>query len=638
MKRLYILAVVALLCSCNDDFLEKYPKGDPTAETAFVNYGNFKAYAWGLYETLPWLGYGSENATDDISNNGNNARGTSESNWIRGNVVVPDARGGTDWDYYSFIRRVNLMLDHIDGSAMNDTEKANWRSVGYFFRSFRYFSLLSSYGGVPWIDHVLGDDETDLIKGPRATRDEIAQHILTDLQYAETHINPNGEGANTINKATVQALLSRFTLFEGTWRKYHGLSDAETYLRECKRVSAELIASFPNIAPCYDDLFCSLDLSGVPGVILYRAFSNDAQVTHAVSIGGTVNPAPYQPTRDFVDSYLCCDGRTRWDSPKFLGDKDMYDEFSNRDHRMWMHITPPYRVYKTTSGGWDPDWKFTENPKDRSFFDSLANIGLGYGSAKERQKLLPFRQGYSGGILGCMPHPTFFRKTEVQNAAGQMSWCNQPWYAQDLGYGNWKYYCCYLDMGSQRNEETDMPVFRIGETMLNYAEVMCELGEFTQDVADQTINKLRSRANVAPMRVADITASFDPTRDKGDARYQGDYEVSPLLWEVRRERRIELFSEGFRFNDLRRWKKCHYAMKKKLGRWIRKSDYADPGMQVNMSTIYIDGGGDEGYLEYHPEQTHLWPEYYYLYAIPRNERVLNPNLEQNPGWDDGIAN
>ncbi|WP_347027397.1 RagB/SusD family nutrient uptake outer membrane protein, partial [Bacteroides ovatus] len=38
----------------------------------------------------------------------------------------------------------------------------------------------------------------------------------------------------------------------------------------------------------------------------------------------------------------------------------------------------------------------------------------------------------------------------------------------------------------------------------------------------------------------------------------------------------------------------------------------------------------------HPAQNHTWPDYYYLNPIPRNERVLNPQLEQNPGWDDGI--
>ena len=206
---------------------------------------------------------------------------------------------------------------------------------------------------------------------------------------------------------------------------------------------------------------------------------------------------------------------------------------------------------------------------------------------------------------------------------------NQPWYKSAFGYNNWKYYCCYLSMGSQRNEETDMPIFRIEEVMLNYAEAMCELGEFDQTVADATINKLRPRANVKPMKVSEINPAFDPKRDLGNTDYPNDYEVNPLLWEIRRERRIELFSEGFRFDDLRRWKKCHYALKKKLGQYVRSSDFAAG------TNVTIDGGGSEGYLEFHPKQNHLWPDYYYLNPIPRNERVLNPQLEQNPGWENG---
>ena len=69
--------------------------------------------------------------------------------------------------------------------------------------------------------------------------------------------------------------------------------------------------------------------------------------------------------------------------------------------------------------------------------------------------------------------------------------------------------------------------------MLNYAEAMVELGEFSQSVADMTINKIRSRANVPSMIVSQINESFDPKRDLGDSRYAGDYAVSPLLWEVR---------------------------------------------------------------------------------------------------------
>lgn len=614
MKNIYIyLCCILLLSSClNNDFLERTPLGNPTAGTVFQTADGFKSYTWGLYETFPSLGYGDTN-TDDISYN--QARTNSESDWIRGLIVIPDKRNGTAWDQYGFIRRVNLMLDHIDDSKMTAADKEHWRSVGYFFRSYRYFTLLQAYGGVPWIDHVLTENENDIIYGERASRDEIAKHILEDLQYAEKNIGTADDGKNTINISVIQTLMSRFCLFEGTWRKYHGLADAETYLKECKRVSAEVLKVYPSVTPNYDDLFCSLSLDGVAGVILYKAFSNAAKVTHATSIGGTTEKSFYNPTRSLVDSYLCSDGKPRWTSPLFKGDKNMYDEFSCRDHRLWLQITPPYKIKRTGNvTAWSTEWEYTDDPKDKSFMDSLKLMGLGLETMKERQKTLPFRQGFSGGILEQVPHYDFYTN-------------NQPWYISSLGYNNWKYYDTYLEKGSQRNEETDMPIFRTEEVMLNYAEAMCELGEFTQDIADQTINVLRRRGNVADMKVADINDNFDPKRDKGNSDYTGDYAVEPLLWEVRRERRIELFSEGFRFDDLRRWKKCHYMMRKKLGQYVRKADFPD------NTNVTIDGGGTEGYLEFHPEQKHQWPDYYYLYPIPRNEITLNPKIKQNPGWE-----
>ena len=62
-----------------------------------------------------------------------------------------------DWDY-DYIRRVNLMLDNIDNSEMNETEKEHWRSVGYFFRSYKYFQMLSKFGDIPWVEHALTEE------------------------------------------------------------------------------------------------------------------------------------------------------------------------------------------------------------------------------------------------------------------------------------------------------------------------------------------------------------------------------------------------------------------------------------------------------------------------------------------------
>ncbi|MCH5684866.1 RagB/SusD family nutrient uptake outer membrane protein [Niabella sp. W65] len=96
----------------------------------------------------------------------------------------------------------------------------------------------------------------------------------------------------------------------------------------------------------------------------------------------------------------------------------------------------------------------------------------------------------------------------------------------------------------QSADINDCPVFRMGEILMNYAEAQFELGQFSQAIANATINKTRARGEVAPLNISAIPN--DPTRDPA---------VDPVLWEIRRERAVELMGEGFRFDDLRRWKK-----------------------------------------------------------------------------------
>lgn len=132
---------------------------------------------------------------------------------------------------------------------------------------------------------------------------------------------------------------------------------------------------------------------------------------------------------------------------------------------------------------------------------------------------------------------------------------------------------------SSSNNVNDYPVMRLGEIVLNWIEARQELAEsyqgpaVTQGDLDKSINALRARPldeaaaakgvkQTAPLKLDAIPD--DPDRD-------GD--VSALLWEIRRERRMELFNEGNRIKDLRRWKKLSYMnydldTDKYLGPWI----------------------------------------------------------------------
>ena len=151
---------------------------------------------------------------------------------------------------------------------------------------------------------------------------------------------------------------------------------------------------------------------------------------------------------------------------------------------------------------------------------------------------------WSAAILKGMPH--FFTNNGGQGFLVARS-------------GNYVYRYYNVWDNSKENEGTsDVPLFKIDEVMLNYAEAKFEKGGtgaegFNQTVADLTINKLRDRVGVAHMKVAEINAGFDPKRDQT---------VDPVLWEIRRERMVELMGEGFGFYDVRRWKKAPWFINK----------------------------------------------------------------------------
>lgn len=638
MKKIYyhLLFCVALtsLSGCNNNFLEVYPKNQQTEVTAFVTDENFKTYAWSLYEIFE--GYSDTNFADEI-NAGNfitksNSAAGCLSKWATGDIIVPanpDSYGNSnkynsDWDF-SFIRQANLMLDNIDKSQMNQEAKEHWKSVGYFFRAYRYLELVSRYGDVPWIDHTLNTDSPELTMA-RTPREEVTAHMLEDLQYAESHIRKNGDGSNTINQKVVNALISRFGLFEGTWRKYHGLSDSEKYLQASVTTSQKILAGNPNVYSQYDALFNSnaTNIAKIPEILLYKEYRNMAGEGHYRVRSLRTGEANAEATKDFVDRFLCTDGRPISTSSVYEGNKETdgskkeYANFRNRDRRLYLTIIPPYMTNNARSGNITAYSRYTSD-NTKYYADEYINlINTNSGSGWAGYKSLPtsnFKGYYATRI------PNLWQSTN-----GLWNW--QKAY---MGYIPWKYYNTWVECPSNDGSNNSCaPIFRVGEVMLNYAEAAYELGQFNQSVADATINKLRDRGGVAHMVVSQIDGNWDANRDK---------DVPPVLWEIRRERMTELSCEGFAFRDVRRWKKAETQLAKMpMGAWIVKSDYGNPpAMKVAQykadGTVDTSTGNKEGYLYiFTMNGVKGWQSNYYLYPIPLSELALNPNLVQNPGY------
>ncbi|MDH7461180.1 RagB/SusD family nutrient uptake outer membrane protein [Chitinophagaceae bacterium 26-R-25] len=578
-------ALSASLLGCAKDLT---PKDQLQISTTFSDYNGFKIYAWKFYNVFP--GYAFDGVNSEI--NGDlflNANPNGQSAWISQTVVVPSSDAFYT-NSYARIRDVNIMLDNIGKTTLSDADKAHWRSVGYFFRAFNYAGLVNRYGDVQYLDHAPGDADTALYMA-RTPRDIVTQHILDDLNYAQQNIKVAGDGDNTVNKAVVQAFLSRFGLQEGTWRKYHNLGNAEPYLRASALAAEKLMVTFPALSANYDDDFNSENLGGVPGIILYKQYVTN-QITHSLSSYGRNSSGRWDLTKKAIDMYLLKDGQSRFTSPLFTNDKTPNDEFKNRDLRLYFSVPPPYKVNTNPPSN---VFTYTGVPEDTMYFGVMNRI------SNAQRKTLP-TLNWNGFVVRQEPHYADYSN-------------GQPYCVTYTGYRFYKF-VDHLVLNLQNSDINDCPVFRMGEVLANYAEAKFELGEFTQAIANATINKLRARGEVAALDVAAI--ANDPSRDP---------DVDPVLWEIRRERAVELMGEGFHFDDLRRWNKMSYVTQWKLGRWIKK------GTDVPANSIIpVLNGATEGYISYEPLPPATFPDYYYLYPIPSGEIALNPKLTQNPGW------
>lgn len=209
---------------------------------------------------------------------------------------------------------------------------------------------------------------------------------------------------------------------------------------------------------------------------------------------------------------------------------------------------------------------------------------------------------------------------------------------------------------------TDLPVIRYAEVLLMYAEAKAELGELTQEDIDLTINLIRRRAGVPNATLSSWLSKIDPVQANRYPNVTSSQKGAIL--EIRRERRIELACEGFRYKDLMRWKCGKLLEKAPEGMYIDKLGYIDvtgdgqpdyalvktqadadaipeeDKLKYKLTVEILDGNtyelteGDKGYVRLISQVgkwTFVEPKYYYS-PMATGDIILNPNLIQNKYW------
>jgi len=572
--------------------LDQQPEDTATGNAVFNTENGLALYANSFYDVLPT---GNDLIRgDEMSDYGARSQ---VPDFLRAGAYGPQQSTGWDWDK---LRNLNFFIANCNSPEISEPVKNNYIGLAKFFRAWFYFDKVKRFGNVPWISKPFNIDDPALFNG-RDDRTLVMDSILADLNYACENISTTSDATRSlITKDVAYAFKSRVCLFEGTFRKYqtsYGLSgSANEWLEEAATAAETVIQGNQfslNLAAGEDLSYRQLFISDAPvsqEIMLSAVMSASLNVLNDANWWWTSSTygARLSLIRTFVNTYLNIDGTPFTDNPAYTTMTFM-DEVKGRDKRLQQTIR--MGDYKRVNG----------------------------------TKTEPAPPVFSYTYTGYQPI---------------------KWTVDDTYYD-----------GGTRNTNS-ISIIRYAEVLLNYAEAKAELKTLSTSDWNKTIGALRRRAGIAG-NTSSLPTQVDPYLQQNYFPEIND----PILLEVRRERGIELALEGFRFYDIVRWHKGDLMEMTWNGFYVPTLnvpiDLNEDGVldvcfyqqepaerikgvtYINVSST-ISGGtnpqqlknGTSGELTWLSNIPRIWEEKYYLYPIPRKEYLLNPNLGQNPGWEE----
>ncbi|TDE03251.1 RagB/SusD family nutrient uptake outer membrane protein [Flavobacterium hiemivividum] len=577
------LVCLLALNSCESDFLERSPEVNISDGEFWKSKNDLKLYTNNFYNNfLPsYQGYFTQGiyGLDSDEGTDNMVHLNFNGNILNGERIVPSSGGGWSITEWGRIRNVNYFLQNYTKSTENFEVIKEHVGEAHYFRALLYFDLLKKFGDLPWIDKALTPSDADLLKAPRVSRAIIADNILADLDKATLYLPTKAaSSSNRVYREVAMALQARIALYEGTWEKYHagtpfGVagSNGDKYLTKAATVSKAII----------DSGIFDLDNKATGSNRGYWSLFNQSNYSNSREV---IFWRRYDVASNFTNRWA--EYGARGNGKGFT--KSLVDDYLCIDGK-------PISSSSLYQG-------------DETLIDIVTNRDPRLKqSIHVNDGAHPITNNRPSGLADLLfTNPIVDQATEDNCSTGfQRFKGTEPNYAKQLN-----------GMG-----DAGLIFFRYAEVLLNYAEAKAELGTITQGDLDISINQLRARVQmpnlVMGLIVSDPNWAF-PT-------------LSPVINEVRRERRIELAVEGFRHDDIWRWAAADELIigKKPLG--AKKAQWA------NVPGINLYNTNAEGYVEPYKNVGAMATGYKfkadrdYLLPIPLNQITL-AGYKQNPNW------
>lgn len=476
-------------------------------------------------------------------------------------------------DNYNRIRRTNILLQKAE-SYGNQSDIEQYIGEAKFFRAYCYFELLQLYGDVIITKKPLDVTDPEM-KVARNDRSEVVDFMIQDLKDAAGQLPLTSAVENgRVGSEGAWAFLSRVALYEGTWQKFRGNEARGKELLDVAAKAAKEVINSKNFSlytpailgdSAQKYMFILEDVKSNPAGLLK---ASNTEYIFSRRHDETLNPIGKNITKE-------CLANAQQIAQKFAA------------------------LYLCQDG----------LPIEKSSLYLFKVDGIIAHEYQNRDNRMLYTLCVPGGYYWSNENSCVNWTSDAADKASASIKGYSP--ANGSGYANQKW---AAERKVQTNSEGyDYPVIRYAEVLLNYAEAVYERDDaISDDDLNISLNLVRNRINKSMPKLSNnlVTANGLNMRE-----------------EIRRERTVELFNEGFRIDDLKRWKTAETEMPKDfLGIKWTGTEYATKWPNVSYAK------NSDGYIIL--ETGRKWESKHYLYPLPTDQLQLNPNLKQNPGWGE----
>jgi hypothetical protein len=495
--------------------------------------------------------------------------------------------GGVNRTNY-VIENVTKMLPNASSSSLPELERVIGEAR--LLRGMVYFRLISMWGDVPYIGHIIYDNSevASLTRTPIAA---IKDSIMADFTYAYEKLPEKASELGRASKPAALAFRGKLELYWASWNHFGWPELAGFQPSEAEAVSAYNAAA-ADFKKVINDYGLTLFRGGEPGLCdppgkadnlpnyyyLFTPVANgDPEMIMYFTHGGTGTGQGEELMRDVAGRSH--EGSQCWVTPRYEI-ADRYQSLTTGD------FAPKLIPMDPATSGARTAPNSAVNPQsyvDRDYrmkasimWDYEVSVGM-----------------ISLKSTGWVPfiYKTWNQKITIDGKdyiTYNTDGCNS-------GYVLRKFLRNYAGQGRSDGDYA-WPVMRLADVYLMYAEATNAVNGPQADAID-LVNKIRHRGNLPPL-TGDKTASKDA-----------------FFSAIEQERIVELLGEGQRSFDLRRWRAIERVWNPPFGNGVWRID--THGAQMSR---YFQNSSDRVYQQC------------YIFRIPPGERDRNPNLTQNTPW------